>query len=107
MAEIETIDKLRSSLARRREHADANLARAHQVRIRVPDLAQLWRSRPVEFVLRRPAITGLAIGAIYLIGPLRVLRLATTAAGLVQAALSARTACRILAVDESGEDKLD
>lgn len=104
MAEIQTIVDLRASLARRRDQADENVASADKVRIRLPDTDRVLQSRPVEFVLRRPAMMGLTIGVIYLVGPMRVLRLATTAAGLVQTALSAWTAYRIAAARASGED---
>lgn len=104
MAEIQTIVDLRASLAQRRDNADEHVASANRVRIQLPDTDQVLHSRPVEFVLRRPAMLGIAVGVIYLVGPMRVLRLATTAAGVLQAGLSAWTAYRIAAARESGED---
>jgi len=90
MAEVDAVDDLRASLARRRALASEKRARAEQLRI--PSGEEILQTRPVALALRHPILSGLAVGGVYLVGPLRLLRAATTAAALAQSMLAARSA---------------
>lgn len=92
MAEEQDLDALRASLALRRERADQE-AQTHAAPS-WPTAAQLLHSRPVECALEHPLLTGLAVGIIVLIGPLRLARFALAGLGVAQTVLSLHAAYR-------------
>lgn len=95
MAEEDTVERLRGSLARRRLRADQVVAIADEP-MRLPTAAEIARARPVQVVLAHPLGIGLVAGTIFLIGPMRLLRIAIAALGIVHTALSVTTAYRAL-----------
>jgi hypothetical protein len=98
MAESDAVEELRSSLARRRASAYEKQKRSG--RVRIPTVEEILQSRPVALALRHPVLSGLAVGAVYLIGPLRLLRAAATAASLAQSVLAARSAYHLVTTPE-------
>ena len=96
MAENQTIDQLRWSLAQKRMQADAHLHNLHEDRVPMPSLDELLESTPVRIATAHPVVAGLAVGVIFLVGPARLMRLATTAIGLLQSARTLRAAPRAL-----------
>jgi hypothetical protein len=104
MAESEAVRELQASLAQRRERADRSVAQVGQQPMQIPSATEVIESRPVKLALAHPALTGLAVGAIYFLGPLRLLRMATLAAGVLQSALSLRSTYEMIAASRPDED---
>lgn len=95
MAEIETIEELRSSLAAKRMHADERLQYMRS-QPAMPTVDEVMESRPVRFMIEHPVLTGLAAGALYLFGPARLLRIATAGIGIAQSVRTVRAAQELL-----------
>ena len=95
MAENETIEHLRWSLAQKRLQADEDLQEIYE-QGSLPSLDEVLESKPVRFVTEHPVIAGVAAGMIYLIGPARLLRLMTMTISVMQAARTLRAAQRTL-----------
>ena len=95
MAENETIEHLRWSLAQKRMQADEDLKEMHE-HGPLPSFDEVLESKPVRFVSEHPVLAGVAAGVIYLIGPARLLRSAITCIGLLQSARTLRDAQRML-----------
>jgi hypothetical protein len=93
MAESETIEHLRWSLAQKRMQADERLQEM-QAEGPLPSLDEVLESKPVQFVTEHPVLAGVAAGVIYLLGPARLLRLVSTTIGLLQSARTLRTMTR-------------
>lgn len=83
MAEIQTIEQLRSSLEARRIEADERLQHLRE-QPTLPSVDEVMDSRPVQFMIEHPVLTGLAAGVVFLFGPVRLLRIATAAIGIAQ-----------------------
>jgi len=95
MAENETIDHLRWSLAQKRMQADEHLLGIQQ-QGNLPSIDEVLESKPVRFATEHPVLSGVAAGMIYLVGPARLLRLVTTGIGLLQSAHALRAAQRMM-----------
>ena len=95
MAENETIEHLRWSLAQKRMQADEQLREMHDEGP-LPSLDEVLESKPVRFVTDHPVLAGAATGVIYLFGPGRLLRLLTTGLTLLQSVRTLRAAQRAL-----------
>ena len=95
MAENETIEHLRWSLAQKRLQADEHLQEMHE-QGPLPSVDELLESKPVRFVTEHPVIAGVAAGAIYLIGPARLIRGFSLGISLLQGARALRAAQRTL-----------
>jgi hypothetical protein len=94
MAENETIEHLRWSLAQKRLQADAHLQEVHE-QGPLPSVDEVLESKPVRFVTEHPVIAGIAAGAIYLIGPARLLRIVGMSISVLQSARTLRAAQRM------------
>lgn len=95
MAENETIEHLRWSLAQKRMQADQALQEMHDEGP-LPSLNEVLESKPVRFVTDHPVLAGAATGVIYLFGPTRLLRLLTTGVTLLQSVRTLRAAQQAL-----------
>ena len=95
MAQNETVDQLRWSLAQKRMQADAHLHEIHEQGT-LPSIDEVLESKPVRFAAEHPVLSGVAAGMIYLVGPARLLRLATMGIGLLQSAHALRAAQRMM-----------
>ena len=93
MAESETIEHLRWSLAQKRMQADEHLQEMHDEGP-LPSLDEVLESKPVRFVTEHPVLAGVAAAMIYLLGPARLIRLISTSIGLLQSARTLRAAQR-------------
>ena len=94
MAENETIEQLRWSLAQKRLRADEHLQQV-QEQGPLPSVDEVLASKPVRLMTEHPVIAGIAAGTIYLIGPARLLRLVSMSVALAQSAHALRTAQRM------------
>jgi hypothetical protein len=95
MAENETIEHLRWSLAQKRLQADEHLQEVHD-QGPLPSVDEILESKPVRFITEHPVLAGVATGIVYLIGPARLLRLMTMSISVMQAARTLRAAQRTL-----------
>ena len=95
MAENETVEHLRWSLAQKRMQADAELQQMHDEGP-LPSLHDVLESKPVRFVTDHPVLAGLAAGAVYLVGPARLLRLISTSIALLQGVRTLHAAQRAM-----------
>ena len=95
MAENETIEHLRWSLAQKRLQADEHLQEVHD-QGPLPSVDEILESKPVRFMTEHPVMAGVATGIVYLIGPARLLRLMTMSISVMQAARTLRAAQRTL-----------
>ena len=96
MAQNETVDQLRWSLAQKRMQADARLNEIHEQGA-LPSIDEVLGSTPVRFVTEHPVLSGVAAGVVYFFGPARLLRVVTTAMGLVQSVRTLRAAQQMIA----------
>ena len=94
MAENETIDQLRWSLAQKRMQADERLQEIHSQGA-LPSIDEVLESTPVRFATEHPVLSGVAAGMVYLLGPARLLRLVSAGVGLLQSARTLRAAQRV------------
>ena len=95
MAENETVEHLRWSLAQKRMQADADLQVMHEEGP-LPSLNEVLESKPVRFVTDHPVLAGVAAGAVYLMGPARLLRLISASIALLQGVRTLHAAQRAL-----------
>ena len=93
MAENETIDRLRWSLAQKRMQANVDLHEIHE-QGSLPSLEEVLESAPVRFMTEHPVAAGVAAGTIFLLGPSRLLRIATATIGMLQTVRTLRAAQR-------------
>ena len=95
MAENETVEHLRWSLAQKRLQADEHLQEVHE-QGPLPSIDEVLESKPVRFITEHPVIAGVAASVIYLVGPARLLRLVSMSISLLQGARTLRAAQRML-----------